>query len=140
MPPFPPKVNYQRSHKDPFEIEKLPIDEVVKQTEIYELLFNMLKGLAISLDDADDDDDDIVVSHRICTFMICKMTLDDLRAHIKVKQLVNSYVLRRLINMDGGNRTHFERDLYKHTYIVIPCSKKKENLKAKEFYLRNKRG
>lgn len=77
----------------------------------------MLKGLPISLDEADDDDDDdIVVSHRICTFMICKMALDDLRAHIKVKQLVNSYVLRRLINMDGGNRTHFERDLYKHIY------------------------
>lgn len=76
----------------------------------------MLKGLPISLDEAADDDDDIVVSHCICTFMICKMALDDLRAHIKVKQLVNSYVLRRLINMDGGNRTHFERDLYKHIY------------------------
>lgn len=71
--------------------------------------------------------------------MICKMALDDLRAHIKVNQLVNSYVLWRLINMYGGNRTHFERYLYKQ-YIVIPCSKNKENLKAKEFYLRNKGG
>lgn len=32
------------------------------------------------------------------------------------------------------------KDICINTYIVIPCSKNKENLKAKEFYLRNKGG